>query len=296
MEAAPLIINLCPTGMVPTRQDSPHVPLTPEEIGADVARCRAAGASIVHLHARDAQGLPTHRIGAFRDIVAEVRARCPDIVVCVTTSGRRVKSLEDRAEVLGLDGDLKPDMASLTLGSMNFPKEASVNAPDTIRGLAEQMQARGIVPELELFDQGMVDYAKYLIAHGVLRPPLYANLLLGSLGTLSATPLHLAQMVNELPAGTTWAGAGIGRFQLGVNSLAIAMGGHVRVGLEDNLWWDARKERLATNAMLVERVAGIARAMGREIASPDEARRIIGLPARAGAAGVPQEVPWPASP
>jgi uncharacterized protein (DUF849 family) len=202
------------------------------------------------------------------------------VIVCVSTSGRTFKTLEERAEVLELEGDVKPDLASLTLGSLNFPQQASVTNPQMIHDLAERMNQRGIVPELEVFDFGMADYAKFLLERDVLRRPLVFNLLLGSLGTLSATAVNLATLAASLPEGSTWAGAGIGRFQFFVNSLAIAMGGHVRVGLEDNLWLDARKERPASNRELVERLAQLARALERKIATPDQARSMIGLPAR----------------
>jgi uncharacterized protein (DUF849 family) len=139
------------------------------------------------------------------------------------------------------------------------------------------MRERGIVPELEVFDVGMLDYARYLIERGVLRAPYYFNFLLGSLGTLAATPLHLSQLAAAIPPGATWAAAGIGRFQLPMNALAVAMGGHVRVGLEDNLFLDAAKQAPATNLSLVERVVGIARAMGRPVATCAETRRRIGL-------------------
>jgi 3-keto-5-aminohexanoate cleavage enzyme len=146
-----------------------------------------------------------------------------------------------------------------------------------IRGLAERMLERGIVPELEVFDFGMVDYAKYLIDRGLLRPPFYFNLLLGSLGTLSATPFHLAALAMSLPEGAPWGAAGIGRFQFPVNAMAVTMGGHVRVGLEDNLYLDTAKERPASNLELVERIVALARAAEREIATPAQARAIIGL-------------------
>lgn len=274
-----LIINAAMTGMVPMKADNPSVPLTPDEIAADALRCRERGASIFHLHARDEAGVPTYRADVFREIIRKVRANAPDAILCVTTSGRNVKTFEQRSEVLDIDGDEKPEMASLTLGSMNFPKQASMNDPAMIRGLAERMRERGIVPELEIFDFGMIDYAKYLIARKVLREPFYFNILLGSLGTASATPFNLATAVMALPAGATWAGAGIGRFQFFVNSLAIAMGGHVRVGLEDNLWYDEAKTRAATNPGLIERLGGVASAVEREIATPDAARAIIGLEA-----------------
>ena len=171
----------------------------------------------------------------------------------------------------------KPEMASLTLGSMNFPSQASVNDPDTIRYLADRMLSYGIVPELEIFDLGMLDYAHYLIDRGILKEPFYFNLLLGSLGTMSSNPMNLALLVSRLPAGAIWAGAGIGRFQLRVNAQAVTMGGHVRVGLEDNLYMDPEKRELATNPALVQRVTGIARALGRRMASPAEVRERIGL-------------------
>jgi 3-keto-5-aminohexanoate cleavage enzyme len=142
------------------------------------------------------------------------------------------------------------------------------------------MQERGIVPELEIFDLGMIDFALYLIKQKVLREPFYFNLVLGSLGTLSATPYHLGTMAKSLPSGAVWAGAGIGRFQFYVNTLAITMGGHVRVGLEDNLYLNQNKSQQATNLNLVERLVGVARAVQREIATPGEARKMIGLNAR----------------
>ncbi len=283
MSFPPLIINLAPTGMVQTKADNPNVPVTPDEIADDAARCVAAGASIVHLHARDEDGIPTHRREVYAEIVEKVKARCGDVIVCVSTSGRRASELEQRAEVLDLEGDLAPELASLTLGSMNFPKQASINDPATIKCLAKRMRERGITPELEVFDLGMVDYARYLLERGVLRPPLSFNILLGNLGTLAATPLNLATVVRALPERATWAAAGIGRFQLPMNALAVTTGGHVRVGLEDNLWLDTTKTRPAENLSLIERVVGLARALEREIATPAQARELLGLPARASA-------------
>lgn len=277
----PLVVNAALTGMVPSRDDNPHLPVAPEEIVEDAERCVAAGASILHVHARDPDGSPTYRADVYTEIVGGIRERCPDAIVCASTSGRVFRSFEQRAEVLDLEGELKPDLASLTLGSLNFPREASVNEPSMIRRLAERMAERGIVPELEVFDFGMVDYAKYLIDRGVLREPSYFNLLLGSLGTLAATPFNLAALVQSLPGGSTWAGAGIGRFQFPVNALAIAMGGHVRVGLEDNLYLDAEKRKPATNVELVERLVRLAHASEREIATPAQARALLGLAPRA---------------
>jgi uncharacterized protein (DUF849 family) len=272
-----LIINFAPTGMVPTRTQTPHVPLTPEEVASDVRRCRDAGASIVHVHPRDQVGEPTQSPARAAEFVSAIRSAVPDIVVCLTTSGRRDPGLEGRAAVLNLEGSARPEMASLTLGSLNFPKQASVNSPATIEGLATRMRNRGIVPEWEVFDFGMLDYGAYLRERGLLGDPVYVNLLLGSLGTIAATPLNLALMVERLPAGATWAAAGIGRFQRRVANWAIASGGHVRIGLEDNIWFDDDRTDLATNPRLVERVVRIARAMGREPATTEQVRDRLGM-------------------
>lgn len=274
-----VILNLAVTGMVPTKEQNPHLPVTPEEIARDCARCRDLGVSIVHLHARE-DGEPTWRREVYARVIDAVRDRCPDVIVCVSCSGRHVREVEKRAAVLELEGDRKPELASLTLGSMNFPTQASVNAPETVRCLAERMKERGIVPELEAFEVGMIDWAHYLIRKGVLRPPYYFNLLLGSRGTAALSPLNLGTMLAALPDGAIWSVAGIGRYQLRANVMALAAGGHVRVGLEDNIWMDGKRTDLATNPRLVERVVRIARELGREPATPAEAREIIGLPPR----------------
>jgi uncharacterized protein (DUF849 family) len=275
-----LIINLAPTGMVPTTADNPCVPVTPERIASDCAASRSHGASIFHLHIRDDGERPDYRAERYRETIRAVRAAVPDGIICVSTSGRSFKTFEERSDVLSLTGDEQPEMASLTLGSMNFPKQASVNEPDMIRRLAEEMKERGIVPELEVFDFGMIDYAKYLIERKILREPFYFNLLLGSLGTVAATAFNLAAMVMALPSGATWAAAGIGRFQFRMNTLAISMGGNVRTGLEDNLYFDEEKTRPASNAGLVERISRVAASMERECATPAEARAMIGLSLR----------------
>ncbi len=272
-----LIINLAPTGMVPTRADSPHVPLTPDDVAADVRRCADLGAAIVHLHPRDAAGQPSQDPAVAASFIRAVRDAVPEIVICITTSGRLDPALDARAAVLDLDGDVRPEMASLTLGSNNFATGPSMNAPATIIGLATRMRDRGIVPEWEVFDLGMLDYATYLRTRGLLQDPVYVNVLLGSLGTLQATPLNLALAVERLPPGATWAATGIGRYQASMHRLAIAMGGHVRVGLEDNLWWDDDRTELATNPRLVERVVAIGRSMGREPATPAQVRARLAI-------------------
>jgi uncharacterized protein (DUF849 family) len=274
----PLIVNAALTGMVPRRDRVPHVPVTAEAIVEDAVACHAAGATIVHLHARDAAEDPTWHREAYAEFVPEIRRRCAGLIVCVTTSGRTFGELGQRADVLDLDGDAKPDMASLTLGSLNFRDGPSVNSIATVRALAERMRERGIKPELEVFDTGMAYLAARLADEGLLgEPPLYANVLLGGPNTAPARADALAQLVRELPDGTVWAAAGLGGFQLPANGLAIFMGGHVRTGLEDNPYWDHGTREPATNAGLVHRVAAIAELAGRRIATPEETRQMLGL-------------------
>jgi uncharacterized protein (DUF849 family) len=273
----PLIVNAALTGMVPRRSEVPAVPVTAEQIVESAVACVDAGASILHLHARDADEAPEWRREAYEVFIPAIREARPDAVICVTTSGRDVAELARRADVLDLEGAARPDMASLTLGSLNFRTTASVNAPDTIVALAERMASRGIRPELEIFDTGMAYLASELLDRGVLQPPLYANLLLGSVNTAPATNRALANLVDALPPGTTWAAGGIGPFQLPMNAMAVFMGGHVRTGLEDNPTYDAARTQPATNEGLVARVAELARIAGRRLAAPAEVRERLAL-------------------
>ena len=266
--------------MVPTRETAPHVPLTVDEVLRDVEACRTLGISIVHVHARDGEGAPSQRPEDFAPIVEGIRRIDPELIVCVTCSGRVNPSLDARAAVLDLTGDAKPDMASLTLGSNNFLRQASVNAPDVIRGLAERMRERGIAPELEVFEPGMMAFAAHLAERGLLHPPHYANILLGNPGTAPLAPGIVAACLSVAPPETTWALAGIGRFQIDAALLAVATGGHVRVGLEDNLWLDRARTRPATNAELVERVARAAELAERPLSTPAQTRQRLGLPQR----------------
>jgi uncharacterized protein (DUF849 family) len=276
-----LIINAAITGMVPTKKDTPFVPVTPEEIIEDALRCVSAGASILHLHARDEDEKPTYKAEDYAKIIENVRKECPEVVICVTTSGRNYKEFERRSEVLDLDGFVKPDMASLTLGSLNFSKQASINDPDMIMKLAEKMKLKGIMPELEVFDTGMVNTAKYLCRKGYIAPPFYFNIILGSVYSTQAKMSDLSYLVNLLPQDALWAGGGIGIFQLIVNGAAIVMGGHVRVGVEDNIWYDHNKTELTTNERSIQRLVRIAAELGREIATPEETRMMLGLESRA---------------
>ncbi len=278
--AKKLVINSCLTGMVPRKKDTPHVPVTADEIIADANKCFDAGTTIVHIHARDEDENPTYKKEAYREMVLEIRRQCPGIIVNLTTSGRDFNEFEYRSQVLELEGEARPDMASLTVGSLNFPKQASVNSPQMIVALAQMMKERGIKPELEIFETGMINYALYMLKKGIIEEPPYFNFLLGSLGTMPARLIDLAHLLKTIPVGAAWGGTGIGRFQLPINLASIIKGGHVRVGLEDNIYYNNERTELATNPMLVERLAKFARHIGREVANPEEARQIIGLSAK----------------
>ena len=273
MQPDKLIINAAITGCVLGKDNTPHLPITIPEIVECARRVQDAGASIVHLHARTADGSPSYDEEAYCEIVDSVRRECGDLIVCVSLSGRHVGGIEQRTAALAS----RPDMASLTIGSMNFPTQPSINSPDTICALAERILAVGAVPELEVFEAGFISYASYLIKKSVLRPPFYFNIILGSLGAAPLDLVGLGHMVSMLPAGATWAVGGLGQYQLDANVMSIAAGGHVRVGLEDCIHYDRERNQLADNAQLVNRIARIAREMGREPATPAEARRMIGL-------------------
>jgi len=273
-----LIINFAPTGMVPTKDDNPHVPITPAEIIEDVRLAYNLGISMVHLHARDPQThKPTWKKEVYAQIISGIREFAPELVICVSTSGRTFNEFEKRSDVLQLKGDLKPDMGSLTLSSLNFQKQASVSDPEMIMSLARRMQDNGIKPEAEAFDAGMVNYLKYLVQKGVVQPPYYANLILGNISSAQADLLHIGIMIRDLPGNTLCSLGGIGDRQLPVNSLAISMGYGVRVGLEDNLWYDAGRTRSARNIDLLERVHVIAQANQRPVMKPAQLRQMLGL-------------------
>lgn len=272
-----LIINLAPTGMIPTKEMTPHVPVTPAEIINDVLQCASLGASMAHIHARDENGTPAWQPEIFEEIILGIRKKNKEIIIAVTTSGRTYSEFEKRAAVLGLDGAAKPDMASLTLSSVNFNKVASVNSPDMIVALAKKMMDKGIKPELEVFDLGMINFARYLIRKGLLSPPYYFNFLLGNIAAAQAKLLHLGLLVSELPPDSIWAVTGIGDAQCRMNAIGIIVGDGVRVGLEDNIWFDEGRTKLASNYMLVERIVKMAEVLGHDIAKPVEVRKRLKL-------------------
>ena len=273
-----LIVNITPTGMIPTKEMTPHVPVTVQEIVETVHEAVEVGITMVHLHARDEHtGEPTYRAEVYREIIAGIRKFSTDLIIAVSLSGRTFQEFEKRADPLKLEGDVKPDMGSLTLSSVNFNKVASMNSPDMIQALAREMKRRGILPELEAFDAGMINYARYLERRGLLEPPHYFNLLLGNIACAQADLLHVGLMVRDLPPNSFWSLAGIGDAQLMMNSIAIAAGGGVRVGLEDNIWYDPDRTRLARCVDLVRRIHRLAEVNERKVMTPDELRKLLNL-------------------
>ena len=273
-----LIINFTPTGMIPTKKMTPFVPVNVKEIIEDVRQACEIGITMVHLHARDPiSDEPSYKKEIYGEIIEGIRKYAPYLVICVSLSGRTFSKLELRADPLQLEGNLKPDFGSLTLSSLNFNKIASMNSPDMIRDLAAIMKEKGIVPELEAFDMGMINYAKYLEVKKLIIPPHYFNLLLGNIACAQADLLHTGIMIRDLPKNSIWSLAGIGNNQLMMNSLSIAIGGGVRVGLEDNIWYDSFRTKLASNSDLLRRIHTIAKANSREVMTPKEFRNKMKL-------------------
>lgn len=270
-----LIITAAMIGAEVTRQDNPNLPLTPEEIAVAAEAAWRAGVSIIHLHVRDEAGQATQSVAVFDAAMKRIRERC-DVIVQLSTGGAVTAGAAERLEPLTLN----PEMATLTTGTVNFGNDVFMNAPATVEAFAREMKARGIKPEIEVFDTGMIATALRLVKQGLLTPPLHFDLVMGVPGGIPGTPKDLLHLVESLPAGATWSVAGIGRAELPLGVMAILMGGHVRVGFEDNVYYS--KGVLAeSNAQLVARIARLAGELGREVARPDEARAILGMTPRA---------------
>ena len=196
------ILNFTPTGMIPTKEMTKHVPIEPNEIAEQVLEVVELGVNMVHLHARDKEiGAPTYLKGVYAKIIGPIREAAPDLVICVSLSGRTFTEFEKRSQALELDGKLKPDFGSLTLSSLNFNNQTSINSPQMIKDLAGAMLERDIMPELEVFDLGMINYAHYLIRKGLINPPYYFNFILGNIACAQANMLSLGLLLKELPEG-----------------------------------------------------------------------------------------------
>lgn len=266
-----LIITAALTGNVPTRQMHPSVPVTPDEIARDVRRCADAGASLFHVHARDPEEKPTLDIAVFRETVGRIKEVAPEVIVQLSTGARAGKDWEQRVAPIRL----LPEMGSFTTGSCNFPGMVYENAPGFLMELARVFQETGVKPEIEVFETGMINNALFLASKGLLEMPLHFDFVLGVPGAMGGTVKNLQFLSECIPFSSTWTVAGVGKAEIPLATAAIVMGGHVRVGLEDNLAMPDQTP--ATNLALVEKVVRIAREVGREIATPDEARAILSL-------------------
>ena len=265
-----LIITVAPTGSIPKKKDTPHVPVTVEEIVTCALHCEDEGASIVHIHIRDEDENPSDDPRIFHEIVNRIRERS-NLIVQVSTGGRAGTDLESRIQRL----QMRPEMASLTTGSVNFPNSAYVNPPDLIEALAKEMYRLAIKPEMEVFDLSMINNAVILADRKLANRPLHFNFVMGLRGAMPAKIEHLVHLSSGLPAESTWTVSGIAAAQLRMGIHAVLMGGHVRVGLEDNIYY--KKGELATNERLVERICRLSKELGREVATPDEARKNLSL-------------------
>ncbi|KAB2837408.1 3-keto-5-aminohexanoate cleavage protein, partial [bacterium] len=227
----PVLITCALVGAELTREQAPYLPLTPDEIAISAAEANAAGAAIVHLHVRDARGRPTCSEEIFRETIQKIRERC-DVIVQVSTGGAIGDSDEDRMRPL----EAGPEMASLTTGSVNFGDEVFLNPRPFVAALARRMKERGVKPEIEVFDAAMLEAGLALAEQGLIASPLHFDLVLGVPGALAATERNLDFLIAGIPPGATWSAAAIGRHQFPTAKLALEKGGHVRVGMEDNIY------------------------------------------------------------
>jgi len=273
----PLIITVAITGAETTRQDQPNLPVTPDEQAKEAKACFEAGARVVHLHVREADGSPSQRLERFQESISVIRTAVPEMIVQISTGGAVGEPFEKRLAPLAL----KPDMGTLNAGTLNFGNEIFINHPSDIVRLAEAFKQYGVVPEVEVYESGMIDVVAKLVKQGVIvHSPLHLQFVLGVPGGMSGKPKNLLYMVEhlkeEIPTAT-WAVAGIGRWHLPTALVALVSGGHIRVGFEDNIFY--HKGIVAdSNAQLVARIARIATEIGRPLATPAEVRRILALP------------------
>lgn len=267
-----LILTAALTGAEVSREDTPHLPVSPVEIGEAAARAREAGAAIVHIHVRDQQGRPSQNREIYRQAMTEIRKRS-DIIIQVSTGGAVGMTAQERMQPVSL----YPEMATLTTGTVNFGDDVFYNSYGMIESFAKEMMEYGVRPEFEIFDVGMIHTAMRLVRKGIVTGHLHFDFVMGVPGGIPAKGNHLTHLIDQLPEGATWTVAGIGRHELPMSAMGIALGGHVRVGLEDNIYY--RKGELASNEQLVARIYRIAKELEREVATPAEAREILELKA-----------------
>jgi 3-keto-5-aminohexanoate cleavage enzyme len=270
-----LIISVGITGSRITRQQTPYIPISPEEIARSGIEAWKAGASILHVHVRDPKtGLGTQDLSIFKEVVDRILSET-DAILCLTTSGIPGRNLpiSERLNPLSLN----PELVSFDAGSINMGEHVFLNLPEFLEALAKETLERGIKPELEAFEVGMVYTCLRYLEKGLLKPPLHFQFVLGTTAGMPATPKSLLHLSEIIPQGSTWSVIGIGPGQLPMAMMGMIMGGHVRVGLEDNIYYS--KGVLAkSNEELVDRVVRIAKEFGREVAKPQESRKILSLP------------------
>lgn len=266
-----LIITVATTGAHTTKEQSPYVCLHPIEIAEEVYACWQAGASMAHIHVRDEDGNRTLSIEKYIDTINEIRKRC-DIIINLTTTGRPIDSEEERM----LPVELLPELVSFDAGSINFGAGVFINSPPFLESLARKTKEYNVKPEIEIFDAGMVDNAVRLAKNGLIDTPLHFQFVLGVTGGMSGDAKNLVFLKEAIPKDATWSALGVGKYSKSVMCMTIAMGGHVRVGMEDNIY--IRKGVLAkSNVEFIKEIVQIAEINEREIASVEEARRILGI-------------------
>ncbi|NPV69818.1 MAG: 3-keto-5-aminohexanoate cleavage protein [Firmicutes bacterium] len=269
-----LIIVVAPVGAEVTRKEQPNLPITAGEIAREVKRCREAGAAVVHLHVRDKDGNPTQDKNVFRKAIEAIKQEAPDIIVQVSTGGAVWMTPEERMQSIYSHDAV--EMATISTGTLNFGEDVFMNTFKIMESFAKAIKERGIKPEIECFDAGHLDNAMILVKRGLITLPGHFDFVLGVPGAMAGALRNMVFMSNSVPAGSTWQVAGIGRAELPLAVASVVSGGHVRVGFEDNIFYS--KGRLAnSNAELVARVSRVAAEVGREVATPDEARRILGI-------------------
>ncbi|XTP55958.1 3-keto-5-aminohexanoate cleavage protein [Niallia sp. Krafla_26] len=268
-----LIISVATTGGFTSREHTPYVPITPEEIADSVYEAWKAGAAVAHIHVRDEYGESTLDLDTYREVLDRLKEKNCDIIINLTTAGGpNLTSDEDRYRVC----ELSPELASYDAGSLNFGPNVFLNSPEFLERLAGSMKEYQVKPEIEVFDIGMIQNAMSVAKKGLIKPPYFFQFVLGVPGGMPATPENLLFFKNSIPEGSIWSAVGASKDQLAINTMSILLGGHVRVGMEDSVYY--RKGELAkTNAQFVERIVNLSRTLGREIATPDEAREILGL-------------------
>jgi 3-keto-5-aminohexanoate cleavage enzyme len=272
--STPAIITAAICGAETTREMTPHLPITADELGEEAARCREAGAAVIHLHVRAADGSPSQDKALFQKAIDAIRARC-DVIVQTSTGGAVGMTADERAQPL--ECVPAPDMASLNAGSLNFGEDVFLNPFPMVREFAKRMRAKGIGYELECYDVGHVEACLRLAQEGVIELPAHFDFVLGVRGGMQASEENLRFLISKLPpGGNTFNVAGVGRHQMPMAELSLKLGGHARCGLEDNVYLS--KGVLAKGSFeLVAKVAELARAAGRKPATPAQARELLRL-------------------